>query len=116
MGMIDGDFSHLYARKIFICFALANHGFAIKRYLGGVMKKIWIACMMLVGFASIAHAGIEDRGEAVRKQVQGKHDYHASLARELASIAEDEKGQHEVGVASAFMNEAEKHANMAGGK
>jgi len=80
------------------------------------MKNIWMFCICLVVFAGTANAGIESRAEAVNKQVQGKHDYHAQMAKELSAIAEDEKGQHEVSVAGAFMEAAEKHAQMAGGK
>ncbi len=80
------------------------------------MKKIWIICVGIAAFASTANASIESRAEEVSKQVQGKHDYHAQMAKELSAIAEEEKGQHEVSTAGAFMEEAEKHAQMAGSK
>ncbi len=79
------------------------------------MKKLLFLVAMFSS-ANIALADIESRAEAVASSINGKHDYHAEMARELVSIAEEEKGQHEVSVANAFMSEAEKHASMAGDK
>jgi len=80
------------------------------------MKKVYMLVFSMFVFANVASANIEDRADEVVASVQGNHSYHANMARELASIAVDEKGQNEVSVARAFMEEAEKHASMAGGK
>ena len=58
---------------------------------------------------------IEDRTEAINAQLQGNNSYHAHLARELASVAEDEKAQRYTSVAKEFMTMAEQHAAQAGG-
>ncbi|MBL4775340.1 MAG: hypothetical protein JKY87_04725 [Mariprofundus sp.] len=58
---------------------------------------------------------IEDRTETMNAQLQGNNSYHAHLARELASVAEDEKAQHDSSVAKEFMHMAEQHAAQAGG-
>ncbi len=79
------------------------------------MKKI-LLLVAIFSSANMAWADIESRANAVHVSVEGKHNYHAAMARELVSIAEEEKGQHEVSVANAFMAEAEKHASMAGDK
>ncbi|MFQ5345573.1 MAG: hypothetical protein ACE5DZ_06395 [Mariprofundus sp.] len=60
-------------------------------------------------------ASVETRAEALRAQLEGNNSYHAHLARELASFAEDEKGQHDIIVAKSFMNKAEEEAAKAGG-
>ncbi len=60
-------------------------------------------------------SSIEDRSVALTAQLEGNNSYHAHLARELASIAETEKWQHDVNTARAFINMAEKHAAKAGG-
>ena len=79
------------------------------------MKKI-LFLVAIFSSANIAWADIESRANAVHSSVEGKHGYHAAMAKELVSIAEDEVSQHEASVASAFMSEAEKHASMAGDK
>jgi len=60
-------------------------------------------------------AGVEDRAETLNAQLKGSHNYHAYLAKELASIAEMEIGQHDLTAARSFMEMAEEHAAQAGG-
>lgn len=74
----------------------------------------------LLAFASPAMAGwmcsVEDRASALRIQLEGNQSYEANLARKLANIAIEEKGQHDLDVARQFMDLAEQHAAKAGGK
>jgi len=58
---------------------------------------------------------VDDRTDTMSAQLQGNNSYHAHLARELADIAAEEKSQHDIGVAKAFMTMAEEHAAKAGG-
>jgi len=58
---------------------------------------------------------IEDRADVMNAQLDGKNDYHANLARELADIAQEEKAQHDIGVAKEFMSMAEEYAAQSGG-
>jgi len=58
---------------------------------------------------------VEDRSDVMNAQLEGKNDYHANLARELADIAQEEKAQHDISVAKEFMSMAEQHATQAGG-
>jgi hypothetical protein len=60
-------------------------------------------------------AGVQERADTLNAQLQGQHDYHASLAKELADIAEIEIGQHDMHAARAFIEMAEEHAAKAGG-
>jgi len=80
------------------------------------MKKFIIITFALLSFVGSASANIEDRVNAVKASVEGKHDYHANMARELATIADEEKSQNEPSVAGTFMKEAEKHASQARAK
>ena len=57
----------------------------------------------------------EERADAVNAQLKGNNSYHAHLARELANIAVEEKGQHDTRVAKAFIQRAEEEAAQAGG-
>ncbi|MBN4073465.1 hypothetical protein JYT23_01370 [Mariprofundus ferrooxydans] len=59
--------------------------------------------------------GVDQRSDAVTAQLQGNNSYHAHLARELSDIAIEEKSQHDIDVAKAFMDMAEEHAAKAGG-
>ncbi len=60
-------------------------------------------------------ASLDERADAMNAQLEGKSDYHAYLARELADIAFEEKSQHDTGVAKEFMSMAEEHAAQSGG-
>ncbi len=59
--------------------------------------------------------GVDQRSDAVSAQLKGDNSYHAHLARELSDIAIEEKSQHDIDVAKAFMDLAEEHAAKAGG-
>jgi len=78
-----------------------------------------IACCLMV-FASPARAmsfaSVEDRAEIVRNAVEANHDYHAYLAKELASIAESEIFDHDLRAARTFILMAEEEAIKSGGK
>ena len=81
------------------------------------MKKIGFICAAIFLYANSAMAaGVEDRATQLQEQLNDNHTYDAYLARALASIAEDEKAQHDTGVAQAFMDLAEQHAQKAGMK
>jgi len=58
---------------------------------------------------------VDQRSDVISAQLQGNNSYHAHLARELSDIAIEEKSQHDIGVAKAFMDMAEEHAAKAGG-
>ncbi len=77
--------------------------------------KLLLLCALLAYALPANAASVEERAEAVRAQTQGSDNYHAYLARELASVAEAEKGQHDITVARSFIEMAEKHAAMSGG-
>ena len=81
------------------------------------MKPRIVLCLLsLFAFALPAGAAsIESRTEALNAQLQGNNSYHAYLARELASVAQEELGQHDLNTARAFMKMAEEHAAQAGG-
>ncbi|MDQ6981679.1 MAG: hypothetical protein Q9M08_01550 [Mariprofundus sp.] len=78
--------------------------------------RIMLLLFTLFAFSLPASAAsVEGRSVALTAQLEGNNNYHAHLARELASIAETEKWQHDVNTAKAFINMAEKHAAKAGG-
>ncbi|MDQ6974801.1 MAG: hypothetical protein Q9M10_07925 [Mariprofundaceae bacterium] len=81
------------------------------------MKKISL-CLVVIGMSATTAmaASIEERSATIETQLKGKHGYHAELARELASIASEEKDQHDTDVGQAFMRLAEEHAQKAGAK
>jgi len=83
------------------------------------MKGI-LLILTLFAFALPANSagfftGVEERTDTMNAQLQGKNDYHAYLARELADIAIEEKYQHDMAAAKEFMNMAEQHAAKSGG-
>ncbi|ATX80367.1 hypothetical protein Ga0123461_1961 [Mariprofundus aestuarium] len=81
------------------------------------MKKI-LFLFSLLAFSLPAHAGltsVEDRAQEVRAQVEGNNNYHAELARQFATIAVTEKGEHDTQTAQEFIKMAEEHAAQAGG-
>ncbi|MDQ6953412.1 MAG: hypothetical protein Q9M15_07795 [Mariprofundaceae bacterium] len=81
------------------------------------MKKVSLYLVAICMSASTAMAAsIEDRTTSMESQIIGNHGYHAELARELASIASEEKYQHDTDVGKAFMRLAEEHAQKAGVK
>lgn len=85
------------------------------------MKKLGFLVMFLCMTATSAVAGslftsIEERTSHLKEQLAGNNSYHANLAREFAKIADEEKSQHDIDVARYFMNMAEEHAKLAGGK
>lgn len=84
------------------------------------MKELSLLAVMLLlctGTASAAawNASVDDRADALQAQLKGNNSYQAHLAREFASVAVEEKAQHDVQVAQAFMNKAEAYAAKAGG-
>jgi len=76
--------------------------------------------LLLVGLCMAAStataANVEQRSNDMESQLKGNHSYHAELARELSSIANEEVGQHDTQVGQAFMTEAESEAQKAGSK
>ena len=82
------------------------------------MKNI-LLLFTLCAFALPANAGtmtsIEDRADAMSTQLAGNNSYHAHLARAMANIAIEEKGQHDMEAARAFIKMADRHAASAGG-
>jgi len=84
------------------------------------MKRLNLLAVAMLMCAGTASAGswtdsVDDRADALASQLNGNNSYHAHLARELANVAMEEKSQHDIGVARAFMNKAEEHAAQAGG-
>jgi hypothetical protein len=81
--------------------------------------KIIGLLLTLFAFALPANAGwlagTDERGEKLEAQLEGNNSYHAHLARELAAIASEEKGQHDLEAAHEFIKMAEAHAAQAGG-
>jgi len=81
--------------------------------------KISLLLFSLFAFALPASAGvftsIEDRTAKIEADTQGNNSYHAHLARMLADIALEEKGQHDLEAGKEFINMAEDHAAQAGG-
>jgi len=92
---------------------------AFLNLLGGILMRIAFMLFALLSFALPAQAGmftsIEDRGDKITAELQDNNSYHAHLARELASIASIEKGQHDLGAAKELMDVAEEEAAKAGG-
>jgi len=76
-----------------------------------------MAICLSVGTASAASwtVSVDDRADALNTNLKGNSSYEAHLARELASVAAEEKSQHDVQVAKSFMSMAEEHAAKAGG-
>ena len=84
------------------------------------MEKIsLLAVAMLMSAASASAAGftvgVDERADALQAQLKGNNNYQAHLAREFADVAMEEKGQHDISVARAFMDKAEEYAAQAGG-
>ncbi len=84
------------------------------------MKKLSllaVAMLMCAGTASAAswNESVDDRADALKAQLKGDYSYKAHLAREFAGVAVEEKSQHDVQVAKAFMDKAEEYAAQAGG-
>ena len=81
--------------------------------------RLALLTLSMLAFVMPTQAGafdsVEDREARINEQLKGNNSYHAHLARELASIASIEKGQHDIGVARKFMDMAEEHAAQAGG-
>ncbi|MDX8405647.1 MAG: hypothetical protein R8K50_05785 [Mariprofundus sp.] len=82
--------------------------------------RITLILFTLLAFALPAQAAsmlvsVEDRAATINTDLQGNNSYHAHLARELASIAESEKGEHDLGAAKEFIKLAEEAAAQAGG-
>ena len=78
--------------------------------------RIVLALFCSMMFALPAYAGsVESRAAAVKQQTEGNNSYHAYLAREYASVAEDEKVEHDVDAARRFIMMAEESAAQAGG-
>lgn len=81
------------------------------------LSLLAVAMLMFAGAASAADwkVSVDDRYDTLYTQLKGNHSYNAHLAREFAAIAVEEKAQHDVGVAKAFMDKAEEYAAQAGG-
>lgn len=81
------------------------------------LSLLAVAMLLCTGTASAAawNASVDDRADALQAQLKGNNSYQAHLAREFASVAVEEKAQHDVQVAKAFMNKAEAYAAQAGG-
>jgi len=81
------------------------------------LSLLAVAMCLSVGTASAADwtVSVDDRAEALNASLKGNSSYEAHLARELASVASEEKLQHDAQVAKAFMSMAEEHAAKAGG-
>jgi hypothetical protein len=81
------------------------------------LNLLAVAMLMCAGTASAGSwtDSVDERADAVVSQLKGNNSYQAHLARELASVAVEEKSQHDIAVARAFMNKAEEHAAQAGG-
>lgn len=81
--------------------------------------RIKILLFTILAFAlpanALAFQSVEDRGRAIRAQLEGNESYDAHLARKLASIANAEKAQHDIEAAHQFIKLAEEHAAKAGG-
>ncbi len=81
------------------------------------MKAVFLLLSLFV-FALPANAAtfssIDARVEQINAQLQDNHDYHANMARQLASIAGTEAGEHDVRAALQFIELAEAHAAQAG--
>lgn len=82
------------------------------------MKKTFLLALPLLAMTPAAQAGgldsVDDRAARVEDQTKGRHDYQAELARNLASIAQDELSQHDLNAARQFMNLAEQAAAKGG--
>ncbi|MDQ6955895.1 MAG: hypothetical protein Q9M21_01740 [Mariprofundaceae bacterium] len=84
------------------------------------MKQLGLLVVLLsisTGTAAAAswNEGVDDRADALEVQLKGNHSYKAHLAREFAGVAVEEKSQHDIQVAKAFMDKAEEYAAQAGG-
>jgi len=84
------------------------------------MKRLSLLAVAMLMCAGTASAGswnesVDDRADALEVQLKGNHSYKAHLAREFAGVAVEEKGQHDIQVAKAFMDKAEAYAAQAGG-
>lgn len=78
---------------------------------------LMISCLMFIMPAEASmFSSVEDRADQLETNLKGNNSYQAHLARELAFIAVDEKGQHDLAAAKAFIKMAEEHAAQAGGK
>ncbi|MDQ6953948.1 MAG: hypothetical protein Q9M20_00710 [Mariprofundaceae bacterium] len=83
------------------------------------MKRLSLLAVAMLVFASSAAAAdwkvsVDDRYDSLYAQLKDNNSYQAHLAREFASVAVEEKMQHDIGVAKAFMDKAEEHAAQAG--
>ena len=81
------------------------------------LSLLAVAICMSAGTAAAAGwtVSVDERADALNANLKGNSSYEAHLARELASVATEEKSQHDIQVAKAFMNMAEEHAAKAGG-
>jgi len=76
------------------------------------LSLLAVAMLMCAGTASASGllTSVEDRADALNAKLKGNNSYQAHLAREFAGIALEEKAQHDVQVAGAFMSKAEEYA------
>jgi len=85
---------------------------------GGILMKAVFLLLSLFVFALPANAdtfnSIGARVEQINAQLQGNHGYHANMARQLASVASTEDGEHDIRAALRFIELAEAHAAQAG--
>jgi len=84
-----------------------------------IKKLSLLAAGMLICAGSVSAASftasVDDRAEALTAQLKGNNSYQAYLAREFSDVAAEEKSQHDIQVARAFMDKAEEYAAQAGG-
>ena len=85
------------------------------------MKYIHILAVSMLVSAGTASAAsfttsVEERADVIQTQLKGNNSYKAYLARELADVALEEKSQHDIAIARAFMDKAEVYAAQAGGE
>jgi len=82
------------------------------------MKRLFLLTALCLA-ATPAMAGglfdsVEDRVSAIKAEMKGHTDYQAYLAIELAKVADEEKSQHDTGVAQYFIGQAEQAAAKSG--
>ncbi|MBF0281794.1 MAG: hypothetical protein HQM07_04420 [Zetaproteobacteria bacterium] len=85
------------------------------------MKKTLLLCA-LCAFAAPSFAEnfltTEEKAAHINEQLHGNNSYEAHLARALAKVAIEERGQNDMETAISFMKMAEDNAALAlgGGK
>lgn len=60
-----------------------------------------------------AHNELKNQAKQIAEQVNGQHNYHAELARELSQMAIDEISDNDIAAAKQFISMAKSHAKQA---